>query len=213
MTPPDLPADPLDSVLGNLAFPLTLSFRVLTLAPRFDITDANGRSVLHGRQKLFKLREHVELFTDRSQAVKLAEIKADSIIDWSARYAFTDASGRAIGAVGRKGWKSIWRAQYNGFNPGDSTPDFAIREENPMAKIVDSLVGEIPVIGWLTNYLFHPKYLATHSSGPPLMRMTKQPSFWERRFRIDQLAPASSRETLNVILSFFMLSLLEKGRG
>jgi hypothetical protein len=206
-------ADHLEATFGQLAFPLTLSFRVLTLSPRFDIIDAHGRSVLHGKQKLFRLKEHVQIFTDRSQAVKLADIRADRVIDWSARYTFTDDRGGVIGSVGRKGWRSIWRAHYDSFNPGDNTPDFSIREENPIAKVADALVGQIPLVGFITNYLFHPQYLASHSSGPPVMRMTKLPSFWERRFRIDQVGPVSARETLSIILSFFMLSVLERSRG
>jgi hypothetical protein len=215
MTPPAVPTstDPLDAILGQVVFPLDLRFRVLTLAPRFDIVDATGRSVLHGRQKLFKLREHVELFTDDTRSTRVAEIRADRIIDWSARYSFIDAAGGQIGAVGRKGWKSIWRAQYESFNPGDTSPGFNVREENPFVKLVDTIVGEIPVVGWLTNWFFHPSYLATDPSGAPVMRMVKRPSFWERRFRIEQLGPMSSRETLNLILSFFMLTLLERNRG
>src|SRR5687767_7770441 len=122
--------DALAPYLEGLAFPLKFTFRILTLAPRMDVVDAAGRPVLHARQKLLKFKEHVEIFTDATRVTKLAEIRANKIIDWSARYNFTDAWGGEIGSVGRKGWRSLWRAHYNVFNPGDTVPDFTIREEN-----------------------------------------------------------------------------------
>ena len=42
------------------------------------------------------------------------------------------------------------------------------------------------------------------------MRMTKQPAFWEGRFQIDKLGEMTSREELNLFLSFMMLVLLER---
>lgn len=70
-----------------------LSFKIIALASQATVTDANGRVVLHTKQKLLKFREHVEIFTDNSRATLLAEIKANKVIDWSARYAATRTDG------------------------------------------------------------------------------------------------------------------------
>lgn len=199
--------------LENLQYPLTLSFKILALASQATVTDAAGRTVLHTKQKMFKFREHVEIFTDKSRTTRLADIKADKVIDWSARYFATDANNAAIGSVGRRGWRSIWRAHYEVFNPGDESPGFSIHEENPFAKVVDSVIGEIPVIGMISGYLFHPRYLATRADGAEAMRMTKQPAFWEGRFQIDKLGELDAREELNLFLAFLMLVLLERRRG
>ncbi len=187
---------------------------MVALASQAIVTDADGKTVLYTKQKMFKFREHVEIFTDKDRATRLADIKANKLIDWSAKYTSTDAQGQEIGAVGRKGWRSIWRAHYQTFNPGDSEPDFSIREENPGAKIMDSLLGEIPVLGFATGYLFHPKYLATRQTdGEAMMRLTKQAAFWEGRFRIEKLGELTAREELNLILSFLMMVMLERKRG
>ncbi len=212
-SPPVLPTDDIARQLQGIQYPLTLSFKILALASQATVTDASGRTVLYTKQKMFKFREHVEIFTDNSRTTRLADIHANKVIDWSARYASTDASGNPIGSVGRKGWRSIWRAHYETFNPGDNTPDFSIREENPGAKIVDSIFGEIPLIGFLTGYFCHPRYLASRSNGTPAMRLTKQPAFWEGRFQIDKLGDMTAREELNLFLSFLMLVLLERRRG
>ncbi|MCX6880806.1 MAG: hypothetical protein NTW21_44445 [Verrucomicrobia bacterium] len=215
--PPAMPAVPLtDDIarhLQGLQYPLTLSFKILALASQATVVDAGGRVVLYTRQKILKFREHVEIFTDSTKSTRLADIRANKVIDWSARYFSTDATGGEIGSVGRRGWRSLWKAHYETFNPGDNVPDFAIREENAGAKVADALLGEIPILGMFTGYFFHPRYLATRTDGRPAMRLTKQPAFFEGRFRIDQLGELTPREELNLVLSFLMLVLLERRRG
>ncbi len=185
----------------------------MALASQATVTDALGTIVLHTKQKMFKFREHVEIFTDQSKATLLAQIKANKVIDWSARYDSTDASGRPIGSVGRKGWRSMWRTHYEVFNPGDSQPDFSIREENPFAKIMDGLINDLPIVGMASGYLFHPRYLAARTNGEPAMRLEKKAAFFEGRFSIQKLGDLTPREELNLILSFMMLVLLERKRG
>ena len=216
-TPPTLssiPAtDDLSRQLQGIQYPLTLSFKILAFASRATVTDASGRIILYTKQKLFKFREHVEIWTDPSQGTRLAEIKANKVIDWSARYFSTDADGGEIGSVGRRGWRSIWKAHYETFNPGDNVPDFSIQEENVWTKVLDSIFSEIPIVGMFSGYVFHPSFLATRASGAPAMRMTKQPAFWEGRFQIEKLGEMTPREEMNLFLSFMMLVLLERRRG
>ncbi|MFD2255820.1 hypothetical protein ACFSSA_03945 [Luteolibacter algae] len=207
------PTDDIAKQLAGIQYPLRLSFKVLALASQATVVDASGKTVLYTKQKMFKFREHVEIYTDKSRATRLADIRANKVIDWSARYVSTDADGREIGAVGRKGWRSIWRAHYETFNPGDNVPDFSIREENPAAKLMDGLLGDIPVLGLATGYLFHPKYLATRSNGEPAMRLEKKAAFFEGRFMIEKIGEMTPREELNLILSFMMLVMLERKRG
>ena len=211
---PLVPAtDDISRQLQAIEYPLTLSFKVLALASQATVTDAAGRTVLYTKQKMFKFREHVEIWTDPSQGTRLAEIKANKVIDWSARYFSTDAQGGEIGSVGRRGWRSMWKAHYETFNPGDSSPDFSIHEENVWTKVADSFLSEIPIIGMFSGYFLHPSYLATRSNGSPAMRMTKQAAFWEGRFRLDKLGEMTAREELNLFLSFMMLVMLERQRG
>ncbi len=211
--PPVLPSDDVARALQGLQYPLRLSFKILALASQATMTDASGRTVLYTKQKLLKFREHVEIFTDSTRNTRLADIRANKVIDWSARYFATDADGREIGSVGRRGWRSMWRAHYEAFNPGDNTPDFSIREENAGAKVADAFLSEIPILGMLSGYLFHPRYLATRADGAPAMRLTKEAAFFEGRFRIEKLGDLSPREEMNLLLSYLMLVLLERRRG
>ena len=215
---PEIPVSPNDldiPGLSNAVYPLFVSFKILAFAPQLQITDSEGRSLVYVKQKLFKFKEKVELFTDKSKSTQLGTIKANKVLDWSARYFFESNNGAEIGSVGRKGMRSIWKASYETFNPGENTPDYSITEENPISKIFDSLVGEIPIIGMLSSYLFNPKYLATQkTSGEGVMRVTKKPALWEGKFQIDKLSQTlTPQQELNLIFSFIMLLLLERSRG
>ena len=52
-----------------------------------------------------------------------------------------------------------------------------IREVKPFAKVVDALLGELPFVGLVCNYIFNPSYTATSEDGTELFRLTKVPSF------------------------------------
>ena len=194
-------------------FPLTLSFKFFALSPQIFVNDAAGGPVCYVKQKLFRLREKIELFRDSTQSQQLATIEADRIIDWSAKYTFKDSQGHVLGSVGRRGMKSIWLAHCEVLPPSGGAPAFTIREENPMAKILDSFLGEIPLVGMFTGYFIHPKYLATRADGTPVMRLTKQASFLERRFTVELLGTAEEGEQAALMMSYLMMILLERARG
>lgn len=195
-------------------YPLTFRFKLLALAPQIYVTDASGGTICYVKQKLFRFREKVEVFTDDTMKTLLATIEADRIIDWSARYTFKSPSGQVLGAVGRRGLKSMWKAHYDVFAPGAQTPTFAIQEANPFVKLLDGLVGGIPVLGMFTGYMLHPSYIATRGeAGAPTLRLTKQPALFEGRFGLVQEGPADDGEQLALLLSFLMMNLLERARG
>ena len=194
-------------------YPLNLSFKIVAIAPQIYVSDAQGGSVCFVKQKLFKLKEDIIVFSDSSKSRQIANIKSNKILDWSARYFFTDPQGSDIGSIGRRGFKSIWRASYDVFNPGDDSPDFSIHEDNPWTKVLDSILGDIPILGFLTGYFLHPAYTAARPDGTPVMRVKKQPAFLEGKFAIEKLADLTPQEELNLIYSFLMLLLLERDRG
>jgi hypothetical protein len=192
-------------------YPLTLSFRILAIAPQFSVVDAKDQSVFYVRQKAFKLKEHVNVFADQQQSRQVATIAADRIIDFNATYRFTDPSGMEFGAVQRSGMRSIWRAHYQVLRGG--VPIFQVNEENPWAKVGDGFLMEIPVLNLLSGYVFHPSYRVTKPDGRPVLRMKKQPAFLESRFQIQRLGPIETEEEALAILSLLMVVLLERRRG
>ncbi len=192
-------------------FPLDLSFKKIALSPQVKVTDASGQVVLYTKQKAFKLKEAVTVFADVEQTRPLYTINADRVLDFNAKYNIADASGRPLGAIARKGRKSLWRAQYEVMDGGGAP--LTIREENGWLKVGDALLGEIPVVGLFSGYLFNPTYLITDAAGAPLMRLSKQPAFFEGRFRIEKLAEMSPQDETRAVLGFLMMVLLERRRG
>jgi len=194
-------------------YPLNLSFKVVAVAPQIFVKDAQGGSICYVKQKLFKFKEDIQVFSDESKSRQIASIKANKVLDWSARYFFTDNEGNDVGSVGRQGMRSIWRARYDVFNPGDEAADFKVQEENPWTKVMDGVLGGIPILGMFSGYFFHPSYVATRADGTPVMRVKKQAAFFEGKFTIEKLADLSPQEEVNLIYAFLMLLLLERSRG
>lgn len=192
-------------------YPLQLSFKIVALAPQLSVTDANGNLIFYVKQKLFKLKESVIIFADAQQTQPLYTINADRVIDFSARYHFTDQNGIELGSVKRQGMKSLWKARYDILD-GDRTV-MTIREENPLIKVLDGLFGAIPLIGVFAGYVFHPAFLVSRPEGTVVMRLEKQPAFFESKFTIKRETEIDKTEETRVLLSFLMMILLERKRG
>lgn len=196
----------------RMHYPLNLSFKIVALAPQLKVTDADGAMVCFVRQKMFKLKEAVEVFTDETRTEKLCEIRADRMLDFSARYTFYDRNGEVFGAVRRKGMRSIWRARYEILD--HETPELEIQEESGWIKLMDGIFSDIPLIGMFSGYLFHPTYLISRlDDGTPMVRIRKEPAFWEGRFVLEQLGTIDDGDQLRVMLSTLMMILLERNRG
>ena len=192
-------------------FPLNLSFKIIAIAPQISVTDASGNLVLYIKQKAFKLKEAVTVFGDAGQTMPLYTIGADRVIDFSATYHIADVQGRPIGAIKRQGMRSIFKAHYEILENG--VPKFTVREENGWIKVLDGLLGEVPIVGMFTGYFFNPSYIVTRADGAPVMRIAKQPAFFEGKFRIDQLAPLDPMDEARTVLGLTMMLLLERSRG
>lgn len=193
-------------------YPLSLSFKLLALASQIYVRDANGNLLGYVKQKMFKLKEDINIFADEGQTQLRFNIKADRIIDFSAKYTFTDASGRVLGGIKRQGMRSIWRANYDIEN-ANGQPILKIHEENGWIKVIDSIVGELPVVGIFTGYLFNPSYLVERTDGTQIIRLKKQPAFFEGKFEISPLGQMNQEEETLSLLGLLMMTLLERGRG
>lgn len=198
-------------MLRSLNYPLSLTFKIVAFAPQFSIRDANGTLVAYVKQKLFKLKEAVTVFGDEAQTQPLYTLAADRILDFSARYRFADTSGRELGSVKRQGLRSLWKAQYDILD--GETQVMTIREENAWIKVLDALLNELPIVGLFTGYFLHPAYLVSRSDGTLVMRIEKQPAFFEGKFLVEKKMPLGDVEEQRILLSLIMMVLLERSRG
>lgn len=200
-------------ILKNLNYPLDFKFKISTLSSDFNITDKNGNYVAYVRQKMFKLKEDVIVFSDESKTQELFRIKADRWLDFNASYSMTDlVSGKNYGRLARKGMRSIWKATYDVVDEND-TIKFVITEDNAWTKVWDSIVGEIPIIGMFTGYFLNPSYSVKDANGKAYFRLKKMPSLIGRRFQLDRLIDIDDEDESLVVLSFLMMVLLERAKG
>lgn len=192
-------------------YPLELSFKILALSGQIYVRDASGALVAFVRQEFLKLKEDINIYADEQQSRLLYNVKADRIIDWSARYTFTDAQGKPFGALKRQGARSLWRANYDIFAHGD-TPVMRINEQNGWVRVGDAMFGEIPVLGLLSGYLFHPVF-NVYRGETPVARLEKKPAFFESKFQLSDVKGLSEEEERLVMVSLLTMTILERSRG
>ncbi len=198
--------------MKDLKFPVDFVFNISTFANDFTATDAEGRTIAYVKQKMFKLKEAIKVYNNDTKSQVNFSINADRWLDFSAAYTFSDAEGKEIGKVVRKGWKSIWKAEYQIISGGEQ-PSYTIREENAWVKVLDSLLGEVPVLGIFTGYLFNPAYIVTDNNGRTIIRLKKQASFFGRRFQVSRIEKGGEEDEINIMLGLMMMILLERRRG
>ncbi|WP_299276270.1 hypothetical protein [uncultured Psychroserpens sp.] len=198
--------------MKDLKFPINFTFNVTTISNDFSATDATGKTVAYVRQKMFKLKEDINIYSNESKNHLAYNIRADKWIDFSAAYSMKDAQGREIGKIARKGWASIWKAHYELIDQHQKL-QYHIREDNAWVKVLDGVLGNIPIIGGFTGYLFNPSYTVTDLKGQAVCQLKKEPSFFGRKFKLSKLKPIDNDDDERIILGFMMMVLLERRRG
>lgn len=193
-------------------YPLEISFKLLAFARQLSVRDAHGTLLFYVKQKALKLKEEVTVFADAEQRSPLYTMRADRVLDFSASYALADSNGSTLGTIRRRGMRSLWRTHYEIADISGATV-MSIREENPWIKVIDSLAGELPVIGMFTGYLFHPAYLVMNAKEQTLLRMRKLPAFFEGKFQVEKHFMVAEAEERLAVLALVMVILLERRRG
>lgn len=196
----------------EIKFPIRFTFKVTTFSNDFTATDSDGRTIAFVKQKLFKLKEDIRIYSDDTQQDQIYTIKADRWLDFSAAYAFFDQTGKEFGKVVRKGWKSLWRAEYQLIDQ-DERPQYSISEESVWVRFMDGLLGAIPIVNILTGYFFNPSYLVKNKDDAEIVRISKMPSFFGRRFELTQVGKMDSDDDDRIMLGLMMMILLERRRG
>ncbi len=81
-----------------------------------------------------------------------------------------------------------------------------IREESSIAKFMDAIMGEIPLVGAVIPRLV---YLVRSEDGETLVRIEKQPRLFESIFKIEKQAEIDDSEETRVLLSLLILVLTD----
>jgi uncharacterized protein YxjI len=127
--------------MSNVATEYTIRRKVFTLlGGKFHIYNRDGELVGFSKQKAFKLKEDIRVFTDESMEQPLLAIAARSIIDFSACYDVSDSkTGQKIGALRRKGFASLIRDEWEMLDAQDN-PISKLREDSTSMALVRRFV-------------------------------------------------------------------------
>jgi uncharacterized protein YxjI len=194
------------------AYPLTLTFKFLTISSYIRVVDATGQLVSYAKQRAFRLKEDVTIYADEAQTQPLYHIKANQIFDIGATYSISTADGRPLGALRQRGMRTLWSATYD-IVDDNGTAIGLIHEQDPWVKVIDGLIGGIPFLGFVIQQWINPTYLIDGTDGATVLRMRKRPSLIERRFLVEQVVTLPSRLESLALPAVLMVVLLERGRG
>lgn len=199
-------------MLQDELYPYIFQFNIATFHNDFIVRDNSGTTRAYVKQKMFKLKEHVRVFTDESETELAYDIRADRWLDFNTVFSFNKPDGNSIGKLVRKGWKSIWKASYELYDEND-IQDLLIQEKNPWIKVCDTLLSEIPIVGMLTGYFFNPSYSIKRPDGTLVCSFTKDASFFGRKFSLNKENQFEQGEEERIKLGLMMMVLLERRRG
>jgi hypothetical protein len=196
-----------------MQYPVNLRFKIAALASQIFVTDNNGSELFYVKQKLFKLKENIEIYHDSTKSQLIYRIKTDKVIDFSATYTLYDAMDRPLGTIKRNGARSILKANYDISINGQ--PFAHVQEGNPWTKLGDALFGELPIIGLFAGYMFHPRYIIKDTTDTEIAMLKKQPAFLEGKFILEATGLEKKDENTqkHAAILLMMVALLERLRS
>jgi hypothetical protein len=110
------------------------------LGAELHVFDPNENVVLFTKLKAFKLKEDIRIYTNEDMTEEVMSIQARSIIDFSATYDIYDSkSQQKIGALGRKGLKSILKDEWVVLDKEDNQIG-VIKEDSTIVALIRRFV-------------------------------------------------------------------------
>jgi uncharacterized protein YxjI len=121
-----------------------LKRQAIALTGKFRFYDPSGNLVMFSEQKMFKLREDIRVFADEAKTQELLSIKARQIVDFSAAYDVVDSStGQKVGALRRKGLRSILRDEWEVLDVNDQVIGLLFEDSMMLAMLRRLVLGTL----------------------------------------------------------------------
>lgn len=110
----------------------------------FHVYDEQSNLLLFSEQKAFKLREDMRVYADETKAQELLVIRTPQILDFAATYHVRDGiSGLAVGAIRRKGLRSLVRDEWVLLGP-DGSEVGRLREASLGGALLSRFIELVP---------------------------------------------------------------------
>lgn len=199
-----------------MQYPLRLHFKLIALAPRIKLTDAQGKELFYIEQKVLALKESVKVFNNEEEKDILYTMQANQVFDFGAKYNFTHAKTKEhIGAIQQEGIRSLFQASYLVFDKHDKHV-YKIVQSNPMIAVLDSIISIIPFAELFNGFILNPVYKVYKGeteTADVVLTMKKKPSLFESNFDITKDGDVNEKDELLLMLSALMVVQLERNRG
>jgi len=193
-------------------YPLNFLFKITTISNDFTATDVSGKTIFFVREKLFNLRDHINVYRDESKKEILYDLVSNKIIDFQQTFTITNTQKQVIGKIRKKTMRSVIKATYN-LQDAEGNHVYTIKERKPSLRFLNFIFDEIlPGGDVLSGYILNPKYVVTDLNGKELMEMRKNRSFWERKFEVQKLSNEPFNEE-QVVLSLILMVIQQRDRG
>ena len=106
----------------------------------FHVYGPNDELIFYSKQKAFKLREDIRLYSDESATEEVLTIHARSWLDFAAAYDVLDSqTGEKVGGLKRRGFKSMVRDEWT-FMDADDRDIGLIQEDSQVMALVRRFV-------------------------------------------------------------------------
>jgi len=121
-----------------------LKRQAIALTGKFRVYDPAGKLLLFSEQKMFRLREDIRVFADEAKTQEVLQIKARQIVDFSAAYDVIDsAANQKVGALRRKGLKSILRDEWEVLDVNDNVIGLLFEDSMGLAMLRRVFLGSL----------------------------------------------------------------------
>jgi uncharacterized protein YxjI len=115
------------------------------LGGAFHIYNPQGEVVFYAKMKAFKLKEDIRLYTGEDMQGEVLAIRARKIIDFSAAYdVFDSSTNQKVGALKRKGFKSIIRDEWILMDASDREIGLIQEDSTALALVRRFLTNLVP---------------------------------------------------------------------
>jgi hypothetical protein len=106
------------------------------LGARSSVFDESGNLLCFSKRKALKIKEDIRIYSDEAMTTELLVVRARSVFDFGATYDVVDSrTGQAVGALRRKGLKSILRDEWHILGGGDQQIGTILEDSSLLAVL------------------------------------------------------------------------------
>jgi hypothetical protein len=178
--------------------------KVIAIMGRWSIYGEYNNEVFYCEQK-FSLKTNLHVYTNKNKHEEVLVAKTKQIIDFSAAYDILDPrTNEKIGAVKRKGWKSLWKDEWIIMDKYDR--DIGLVRE-------DNLALPRRLSGSFSKLLFPKKYFVFIEETPVgVFQANRNPFVWKTSIDFSQDARNLLDKRIGIALALLMCAVGERQR-